>query len=306
MKKMYWLLSLLCSFFLCFSFTCLASNEPNKDNYITLTEMADGFSEYNLPQTKALSGRTITLYLEGDVAIKNHFIDSKTIRWETISGPEKGDKGQSEYIATNPKKDFYYVSFVTETKKYVTIILDEKKGIATLVLGHFPTEKTDNLSMFKRVMAKKPAYASSVEFINASIDKPFTKNTPIHQFSKDLIGKRALYTYSNKDAYEHIYFDNNLFTWHCISGNEKGLADTDYAVFLKLDDNYYMIVWVEKILHVISTITINFDTMRSSGSMASFEGNTYGNILNVPSGAIVKFLPGVDSKELTLSKPPKQ
>lgn len=296
----------VCPVLLCFSFTSSASNEPSKDNYITLTEMANGFSEYNLPQTDALSGKTITLYLDGDIAIKNHFVDNKTIRWETISGPEKGDKGQSEYIATNPKDGFYYVSFVTENKKYVTIVLDEKKGIATLVLGHFPTKETDNLPIFQRVMTKKPAYASNVEFVNASIDKPFTKDTPTHQFSKDLIGKRALYTYSNKDAYEHIYFDNNLFTWHCVSGNEKGLADTDYAVFLKLDDNYYMIVWVEKILHVISTITINFDTMRSSGSMASFAGDTYGDILNVPSGAIVKFLPGVNLKELIPSVPQKK
>ena len=61
-----------------------------------------------------------------------------------------------------------------------------------------------------------------------------------------------------------------------------------------------MIFWVEKVMHVVSVITLNFDTMRSSGAMASFAGWDYGEVINVSSGAIMKNLPGVTGNDLEL------
>jgi hypothetical protein len=176
----------------------------------------------------------------------------------------------------------------------VALVLDKKRNIATGVFGNFPREKDDQWSMYQRSAKKLALGAARIRILNASIGTPMDRNTSRHDLdSMDLVGKRKLYRYSVKDAYEHIYHDNHNFTWHCVAGNEKGLADTDYARIVKFEDGFYMIVWVEKVMHVVSAITLNFDTMRTSGAMAAFAGWDYGEIINVPVGAIIKDLPGV-------------
>ncbi len=278
------------------------------DQYITISEMAVGFSEFNLPQTTDLAGKEIILYLgEGkdSVAVKHNFINDKVLQWEVLTGPEKGASGYDEYLATKPKEGYYFVEFITGSNqaKMVAFVLDMKREIATMVFGYFPKEKDDQLSMYARSAKKMPLTAAKTEIMNARIGNPMTKSTPRHDLNnKDLIGQRKLYQYSSKDAYEHIYHNSNNFTWHCVSGNEKGLVDTDYMRIIKFEDNFYMIVWVEKVMHVVSAITLNFDTMRSSGAMASFAGWDYGEIINVSSGAIIKNLPGITEKDIELPK----
>ena len=303
--------SVLCMLLMCLvSVNAFAGNDPNqnKEEYITIGEMAEGFSEYNLPQTQDLVGKEYKIYMgepDAQVAVLHKFITDKVVYWEVLDGPEKGVAGYDEYIATNPKEGYYFVEFITGSNqaKMVTLLLDMKRQIATVVLGHFPKEKDDQMSLYTRSAKKLPITASSVDIMNASIDKPMTSKTPRHNLnSDDLVGKRKLYQYSSKDAYEHIYHTNRLFTWSCHSGNEKGLTDTDFAQIVKIDKDFYMIVWVEKIMHIVSTITLNFETMRSSGAMASFEGWDYGEIINVSSGALITDLPGVKPSDYKMKK----
>lgn len=305
------LFTILCALLVCLvSANAFASNNPNenKEEYITIGEMAEGFSEYNLPQTTDLAGKEYTIYMGepgAQVAVLHRFVNDKVVYWKVLDGPEKGVDGYDEYIATNPKKGYYYVEFITGSNhaKMVTLAMDMKRQIATVVLGFFPKEKDDQKSMYTRSANKQSIMASSVEIMNASINKPMTKRTPRHELnSSDLVGQRRLYQYSSKDAYEHIYHQNRLFTWSCYSGNEKGLADTDFAQIVKFEEDFYMIVWVEKIMHIVSTITLNFDSMRSSGAMASFEGWDYGEMVNVSSGAIITNLPGVKASDYKMKK----
>jgi hypothetical protein len=276
-------------------------NDPNAvtTEYITISEMAKGISEYNLPQVNSLSGTTAVVYFADggeSFAVEYRFVDGKVLHWEVVDGPQKGTSGYSEYIATNPREGYYYVEFIAGSNQatMVALVLDKKRNIATGVFGNFPREKDDQWSMYQRSAKKLALGAARIRILNASIGTPMDRNTSRHDLdSMDLVGKRKLYRYSVKDAYEHIYHDNHNFTWHCVAGNEKGLADTDYARIVKFEDGFYMIVWVEKVMHVVSAITLNFDTMRTSGAMAAFAGWDYGEIINVPVGAIIKDLPGV-------------
>ncbi|SHH02240.1 Molybdenum cofactor biosynthesis protein F [Anaerosphaera aminiphila DSM 21120] len=271
------------------------------DNYITLTEMADGFSEYNLPQTSYFSKKKdLSVFLDDGNELKFTFIDDENLEYTVIGGEDNGVTGKSAYIATEPRENIFYLSYVHKEKILLTIILDMNKKIATVIFGLFPNDETDTLPIFKRVMNDLPAYASSVYFHNAAVDGHYENGkTETFPFTNELAGKNATYTYSNKDAYVHTYYDVDLFTWYCYSGNEAGLGDTDYVKFLKIADNLYVIIWIEKILHVISTIILDFNANQSTGSMASYEGKDYrGKILNVPSGAKIKKIEGLDVTKL--------
>ena len=274
--------------------------------YITISDMAKGISEYNLPQVRTLSGTGLTLHFadgEERFAVEYRFVDDKVLQWKVVKGPDDSASGYSEYIATSPKDGYYYIEYIAGSNQatMVAVVLDTKRQIATGVFGSFPRERDDQLSMYQRSSKKMALTAARVRIFNASIEAPMGKHTPRHDVdSQDLVGKRRLYRYSANDAYEHIYHDNHNFTWHCVSGNEKGLADTDFAQVVKFEDNFYMIVWVEKVMHVVSAITLNFDTMHSSGAMASFAGWDYGEVVNVPAGALIQDLPGVSSRDLEL------
>lgn len=273
------------------------------DNYITLTEMADGFSEYNLRQSHDFLGKKLKLFKDDGMIIEYDFNNSKEMTYKIIEGENTILTKKVDYLTTSPRKNYYYLSYIDEKKNFVSVIIDYNRNIATFMLGELPTDETDKLPIFKRVMNDLPAYASKISYYHASIDEPFTEKTEKHEFSTDLVGHMATYSYSEKDAYLHIYHPNNLFTWACFSGNEVGLADTDYAKFLKLDDELYVIIWVEKILHVISTIILDFKRGRSTGAMASYEGKDYsGDVLMVPSGAVIKHLDEIDLSKLEPSK----
>lgn len=268
--------------------------------YISIGEMAEGFSEYSLPQTPDLEGRTLTLHaaVDGEArAIRYRFVTGNVLEWIVVSGDDTGATGYAEYIATNPRDGYYFVEYIPGNNRaeMVSFVLDEGRGIATWVFGRFPRQSDDQLPLYQRSAGQLSINASSVAIVNARIDAPLDADTPRHALkSRDLVGERRLYQYSARDAYEHIYLTDSLFTWHCVSGNEQGLADTDFAQIIKFEDNFYMIVWVEKIMHIVSTITLNFDTMRSSGAMASFRGWDYGELVNVPSGALITELTGID------------
>ena len=271
-------------------------------NYISIGEMAEGFSEYNLPQTTALATRSFRLYAttdSGDIVYQYNFVSDRVLQGTEIKDGEAGKTGYSEYIATAPRDGYFYVEYIPGLNRpeMVSFVLDDKRGIATWVFGQFPRPDQDGLSLYQRSAKKLSINASTVQILNARVNGPMTDSTPRHQLrSQDLVGKRILYQYSAKDAYEHIYVTDQLFTWHCVSGNEKGLADTDFAQIVKFEDNFYMIVWVEKIMHIVSTITLDYEAMRSSGAMASFDGWDYGELVNVSSGALISPLTGIDPK----------
>src|SRR4030067_318111 len=91
-------------------------------------------------------------------------------------------------------------------------------------------------------------------FEQAAVDAPFSEVTPGHEKTMDNDAERVQWVYSSKDAYEHIYLNENTYSWHCISGNEKGLADTDRCFYYKVSDKFYLFVWIEKTIPTVGVV----------------------------------------------------
>ena len=66
------------------------------------------------------------------------------------------------------------------------------------------------------------------------------------------------YTYSPTERYEHIYLNEDFYTWQCLMGSEKGLADTDRCHYLKLGEQLYLFVWREKIVPTLGAVVADF------------------------------------------------
>lgn len=91
-------------------------------------------------------------------------------------------------------------------------------------------------------------------------------------------------------VYEHIYLNPMFYTWHCIEGVEKALADTDRCHHIKIDTNLYLFVWREKIVPTLGVVMIDLDKAKTTGKIVGYEGDGVGALSNFPVGAHLKVL----------------
>jgi hypothetical protein len=267
-------------------------DEEKSREYITVGELSVGFSENMLQPVGGLAGKVIELYHESGKKSRIAFLDAEALKWETeqSSGTEKFI---CSYQAVIPREHMYFIDFIASfgDSKSVSIIIDMRRRFATVVTGILPTPEEMKIPLIIRAERAMPLTAVQVIFEHASLDSPFSEATPRHQKTRDLVGKRAQWVYSSKDAYEHIYLNENTYTWHCIAGKEKGLADTDRCFYYKLGENFYLFVWIEKIIPTLGVILEDLDVMRSYGKIFGYEGCAVnGRIANFAVGSYATML----------------
>lgn len=220
---------------------------PIKD-WPTLVDLCSGFDEHVLPRSDKLTGCKHTLLFTDGSLIEHTYVDGKTLEWKILGGSEL--QGKADYVAIEVRPGIFFVDFQKpDYDEEVTFVLDSNSGRAIV-----------SISGFIEVEGKR---RTRTTFHDAHLDdrqdaEPFPHTT-------ELIGKHVLYRYTGRDVYEHVYLNQGTFTWHCLSGTEKGLADTEPCKMLKLSDKLYLLFWTEKIMPVESVVVVDLDKMRSTG-----------------------------------------
>lgn len=268
-------------------------------DFPTVEELSQGFSEFKLPQSEELIGKSMMInYENGNKAIYE-FLDYETLKVKYIN-EETEDKISAIYTAVSPRHNIYVVDFIWSfgDTKSVTIVVDLNKNIATTLIAKLPNEKEVSVSQFERGDKGLPLTSVKAEFMHASVDTEFNENTLKHEFTKELLGKRILFKYSSNDEYEHIYLNENYYTWHCVKGLENGLCDTDKCYYLKIEENLYWFTWLEKVVPTVGTVVEDLDLnkMRSYGKIYGYESYDMGKVTNFPVGSYAKLLNKIEYK----------
>jgi hypothetical protein len=146
------------------------------------------------------------------------------------------------------------------------------------------------VSQFERGDKGLPLTSVKVEFKHAALNEPFSAATPKHQPTADLVGERIQFVYSTNDVYEHIYLNENFYTWHCLKGIEKGLCDTDRCFYWKLADQLYWFLWLERIVPTFGSVVEDLAKMRSYGKIYGYESYDMDKVKNFPAGSYAKVL----------------
>lgn len=113
--------------------------------------------------------------------------------------------------------------------------------------------------------------------------------------TRDLIGLRAHYTYSENHVYEHTYLSSQRYAWQNLVGVQRGHGDTDLSTTFKFGENQYVFGFREFIIPVASVFFYNFDTLRSTGKFLGVAGD--GSVENNAAGALI------EKKSMTYYKP---
>jgi hypothetical protein len=252
---------------------------------------------YSLPATNGLVGQRLQLHFENGWLVEYRFITGsrleRTVR-DAHQEREVPDGDAASYSATEIRPHFFFVSLVEPQRRAGTsaLLLDLASGVCTLVRGRLPTREQASQPFFQRIAEREELTAVDVELIAGAINAPFVATTARHDATTDLVGKRVEYTYSATERYEHIYLNEKLYTWHCLEGSERGLADTDRCHYLKLGPDLYLFVWREKIVPTLGIVIVDLRQMKTTGRIAGYEGFDFGAIASFPVGARVRLLNG--------------
>lgn len=265
----------------------------NERGFPTIEELSQGFSEFRLPQVQDFVGKDMELNYENGTQTVYHFYDEEVVK-VIINNGDHEEKATAVYTAVSPRDGIYVIDFVKSYGDTVsmTTVLDLNKGIATTMEGILPTREEVEISLFERGDKGLPMTSVRASFQHAAVNAPFTNETAKHEFTSELVGERIKFQYSSNDAYEHIYLNDKFYVWHCLSGIEKGLCDTDRCYYLKLDEKLYWFTWCEKVVPTIGTVVEDLaeGAMRSYGKIYGYEGYDMGRVTNFPVGSYATLL----------------
>ncbi len=266
-------------------------------NWVNVGDLEEGMNEYKLTDTGELAGKILKLYFgAGRQVIKYDFHDISSLTWEVLEGREKGYSSTETYEAISVAPNIYFVDFVRKDPPNVSIsmALDLNTGRATVVIATVPDKKSARRDFVDRLGQGLNLSMMKVEFLHANVN-PSHPDEPVvpHERTTDLVGRRNKYTYSSQHEYEHIYLNDRFYTWHCIKGPEKGLADTDICDYFKIAPDIYLFTWREKVIPTVGVVLINLKEMRSNGKIFGPD---------LASGKIVNFTMGSKVTPLNITK----
>lgn len=262
--------------------------------WIPVGALGDAFIPDNncLPPIPDLAGKEFTLHFSNGWEIKHSFNNEQELTWTVLKGEANPVSDTDTYIATRPRDGIYFVDFQkkSEAAMTVSLVLDINNGVFLAVIGQLPTAAEAGISMLQRAELKQDLTGVKGTFLTGTIDKPYNENSPFAEITTDLIGKRVEYTYSPAEKYEHIYLNENYYTWHCLSGSEMGLAETDACTHYKVAPDLYLFVWREKVVPTLGVICIDFRAMKTTGKIFGYEHNDCATTRNFSVGAYAKIL----------------
>lgn len=262
--------------------------------WIPVGALGDAFLPENncLPPVSELAGRTFNLHFENGWVIEHAFVDAERLTWRMSEGESDARLGDECYVATRPRDNIYFVDFIKsgERATSVSLVLDLNRRTFIAVIGQLPTADESMTPFITRIGQGKELTAVTATFLRGSIDAPLKDDLPLPEVTHDLLGKRVEYIYSPFERYEHIYLNDRCYTWRCMEGSEKGLADTDACHYYKVDDNLYLFVWREKIVPTFGVIMVDFNALKTTGKIVGYESNDFGLVRNFTVGAHARLL----------------
>jgi hypothetical protein len=259
-----------------------------ESSWIPVGILAQQGTESNkLPPTAEFVGKSLTLYFENGWALEYNFRTANILSWSNTASGKKGRWTREEYSATEVRSGIYFVDHVKHLERATTLslVLNLNARIFMAVIGQLPTREESKQSLLDRAVEARELTSVHASFLSGSIDVPFGKRTPRCHKTNELLGKRVEYRYSPEDLYEHLYLNEQFYTWHCITGTERGLADTDRCYYFKIADKLYLFVWREKVIPTLGVLVEDFNRMRTSGKLFGYRANDFGKLSNFMIGA---------------------
>ncbi|WP_375405426.1 MoaF C-terminal domain-containing protein [uncultured Amnibacterium sp.] len=205
--------------------------------WLPLEGLEPGFDENKPTPSSDLDGRGLAVVSTTGSRVEVHF-EEGAVGWRrTLGGDDSVEtSGHDAVEVFRIDEDLYLAQlhFATAPDEAMSLVLDLRSGQALIglsVLGDAASGRTAVQQRFE------PAVIEGLQPRGAA-PSPTTA----------LIGRRVEWVYSTEHAYEHVYLSPHWYTWQCLAGPERGLADTDEVSVWELRPGIYVFAWREKVV----------------------------------------------------------
>lgn len=144
-------------------------------------------------------------------------------------------------------------------------INDKRTNSSYVVVLDFPNSRA--LAVHTQILPGPSGVGERTSFVQGSIGGAAYER---FELTRELVGKRVYWQYSESHQFEHIYIEPNRYCWHGIKGPEAGMGGVEPASAYKIGDDLYLFSWSDTSVAFNGTIIIN---MRAAVSCA---GRLYG------------------------------
>ncbi|MGY4711544.1 MoaF C-terminal domain-containing protein [Mycolicibacterium sp. CBM1] len=237
-----------------------------------MSEMVDGFNEYRPPHSNALDGKQLTVrgrYVDSaEQFVLTHTFDGDRVHWVL-----DGESGTDIYELFEMQPGLFYLHYGRDAATHPTVFsaaIDLTSGQMTGAIGQLGIEPGPHLAR--------------QQWLQGQVEGTDADPAEAHARTDELIGRRVRYSYSSDDVYDHIYLNENLFTWLCVGGAELGVGDTETCTYWKLREKTYLFSWLEKNMGVEGMVLIDLNAHRSVGIQFGSDQQT-AEPINITMGA---------------------
>lgn len=213
-------------------------NPADTSTWLPLDGLAPGFDANKAPHSLDLVGREFTV-VDGRGTRIRHVFAATTVAWEYTPGVGDETAPASEtddYEAFLVDDELYFVQFHHNylPNEAVSLVLDLRSGRALAVISIIG-EPGPGTTAVQQIFV--PGLIEGIETTGAEAAPTTT-----------LIGRRVQWVYSEEHAYEHVYLSPRWYSWQCLAGPERGLADTDENSVWQVRPGIYIFAWREKVI----------------------------------------------------------
>jgi len=254
--------------------------------WISVGALGDAFAADNncLAQARDLAGRRLELHYEDGRAAALAFGPGGTLSL---------DGGAVEQCGiTMPRPGIYFVDYLPKAapRDGISFVLNLEAGSFIELATTLPTREQAHLPMLERVARGMELTAVPLRLQRGTINRPYADDAALPRPTTALLGKRIEYRYSPHERYEHIYLNPGFYTWRCIAGAERGLAETDACCYYAIAPELYLFVWREKIVPTLGVVMVDLRAMKTTGKIMGYDGNDFDKVRNFGVGAHARVL----------------
>lgn len=254
-----------------------AQNLSDTSTWLPLDGLAPGFDENKAELTSDLVGYSFRSIRSDGREVDHEFSDTTLAL--SVAGSD-GPAREVSYEAFTVDNGLYYVQFYDTAKPddAVSFFLDKTNGVGLVV----------NTIIGKASPGVTAVTQKFTTFTVGGHANPGAVPAP----TGELIGRRVYWRYSRAHAYEHVYLSPQWYTWHCLAGPERGLADTDEHTTYELRPGIFVFCWREKVIPCASVTVADhrdFDNLRSHGVLFGLDESGE-NRVHFTFGAVGKVL----------------
>jgi len=220
--------------------------------------VASGLSVNRQPSTDRLNGKNLEIALETGEDVALEFNANGTLRWSALPGLALDKMGTCpvDVVEAAPGVLLVIAMLPPQGRETMAIVLDLTSHHVLFVGSRL----ADDIRLFERKTRV------SQRFTRGMLRGSPTSSLALPPMpTRDLIGTRAIYRYSEDTVYEHIYLNTNWYSYQCLKGLRRGDCGSDETSYWKIRDGVYVVTWREILIDLAAVFVYDMKACRSTG-----------------------------------------